>query len=390
MPLSRGGLLGHRGGLLGGRRSGAERIRQRAWPARDRLGRARAGRRGWAVGRLTPGQRRCLHRVRARLRGPLVLSHHRRGVDGWRGRVRARGQRLLSQRTDDRPVPISQRTPRGHGQLVRLVSAQRGGSGSEFGVRAQVPLTDLDDVVTFLAQAARDGPVTTHRDVHDEHPDAEVLHISHDLGQILFGADQQRVTDRVVAGQRGQIAADLALHPFAAAGPQPAQPQLQSGKISERVVFRGPAAFHRGLIPVAAEQREAGPFPGDAAEKLEQACVIPGYGLSVAGSVDGHRAIRQHVARVHEQRAPVHATPSFPRRETLPAPSRQCDGSRAGRGHPRGEVRSRQKRPRRLLMARHSLPPCDFLFSGVPGSSGVPSWTKRSGVAMTSRPSHGG
>ena len=309
--------------------------------------------------------------------------------------MRARGQGLLGQRADDWPVPVGQRAPRGHGQLIGLVGAQCGGPGDEFGVGAQVPLTDLDDVVTFLPQAARDGPVAADRDVHDEHPDAEILDVGDDLGQILFGADQQRVADRVVPGQRGQVAADLAFHAFAAARPQPAQPQLQPGEIGQRVVLRGAAALDGSLIPVAAQQREAGPFPGDAAEELEQACVIPGYGLSVAGSVDGHRAIRQHVARVHEQRAPVHATPSFPRRETLPAPSRQCwsiqcDGSRAGRGHPRGEVRSRQKRPRRLLMTRHSLPPCDFLFSGVPGSSGVPSWTKRSGVAMTSRPSHGG
>ena len=89
-----------------------------------------------------------------------------------------------------------------------------------------------------------------------------------------------------------------------------------------------PPAFDRGLVPVAAQQRAAGPLPGDAAHERQQACIIPGYGLSVAGSVHGHRAIRQHVARVHEQRAPIHATPSFPRRETLPAPSQPRDGSR--------------------------------------------------------------
>ena len=307
----------------------------------------------------------------------------------------ARGQGLLGERADDRPVPIGQHAPADTASWYGSSPPSAAGPGGQFGIGAQVPLADLDDVVTFLAQAARDGPVAAHRDVHDEHPDAEVLHLGHDLGQILLRTDQQRVADRLVAGQRGQVAPDLALHPFAAARPQPAQPQLEPGQIGQRVVFRGPAALDGSLIPVAAQQREAGPLAGDAAEELEQACVIPGYGLSVAGSVDGHRAIRQHVARVHEQRAPVHATPSFPRRETLPAPSRPCcwiwrDGSPAGRGHPRGEVRSRQKRPHRLLMARHSLPPCDFLFSGVPGSSGVPSWTKRSGVAMTSRPSHGG
>jgi hypothetical protein len=32
----------------------------------------------------------------------------------------------------------------------------------------------------------------------------------------------------------------------------------------------------------------------------------------VTSSVDGHRTIGQYVACIHEQRAPIHATPSFP------------------------------------------------------------------------------
>ena len=215
--------LGDRGGLLGGRRSRAQRIRHRAWPAGRRLGRvpgrAAAGRHRLAVAGLAPRQWRGLHRVRGRLRGPLVLSHHRRGVDGRRGRMRARGQGLLGERADDRPVPVSQGAASRHGQLVRLIRAQRPGPGDEFRVGAQVPFADLDDVVAFLAQAAGNGPVAAYRDVHDEHPDAEILHVGDDLGQILLGTDQQRVADRVVARQRGQVAADLALHPFAATRP---------------------------------------------------------------------------------------------------------------------------------------------------------------------------
>src|SRR4029077_2293097 len=271
----------------------------------------------------------------ARLRRALVFRYHRGGVDGRRRRMRAGRQCLVTaQRAGDRPMPIGQRPPGGQGELVRIAGAECISPGDQFGVRPQVALANLDDVVAFLAQAARDGPVATHRDVHDQHPDPEVLHVRDDLGQVFLGTDQDGVADRIVARQGGQVAADLAFYPLAPARPHPAQPEFQPGQISERVVLGTTAALDGSLIPVAAQQREAGPLPGDAPEKLEKACIIPGYGLSVAGSVDGHRAIRQHVARVHEQRAPVHATPSFPRRETLPAPSRQCDGSRAGRGPP--------------------------------------------------------
>src|SRR6202167_4857117 len=104
-------------------------------------------------------------------------------------------------------------------------------------------------------------------------------------------------------------------------------------------MLRRPPAFDRGLIPVTAKQRASGSLPGDAAHERQQPGVIRGYGLSVPGSVDGHRAIRQHVARVHEQRAPIHATPSFPQRETLLAPSPPCGGPPAGRDDPRDLAR---------------------------------------------------
>ena len=102
-----------------------------------------------------------------------------------------------------------------------------------------MPVANLDDVVTFLAQAAGNGPVAAHGDMHDRHPDAEILHVGDDLGQVLLGADQESVADRVVAGQRGQVAADLALHALTPARPGPAQPQLQTGKICQRVVLGG-------------------------------------------------------------------------------------------------------------------------------------------------------
>ena len=65
------------------------------------------------------------------------------------------------------------------------------------------------------------------------HPDTEVLHIGDDLGQVFLGADQERVADRVVAGQSGQVAADVTFHALTAARPGPAQAQLQPGKIGQ-------------------------------------------------------------------------------------------------------------------------------------------------------------
>jgi hypothetical protein len=96
-----------------------------------------------------------------------------------------------------------------------------------------MPLANLDDVVAFLAEAAGNGPVTAHRDMHDRHPDTEVLHIGDDLGQVFLRADQERVADRVIAGQGGQVAADVTFHALTAARPGPAQPQLQPGKIGQ-------------------------------------------------------------------------------------------------------------------------------------------------------------
>ena len=46
-------------------------------------------------------------------------------------------------------------------------------------------------------------------------------------------------------------------------------------------------------------------------QELEQARVVPRDGFPVTSSVNCHRTIGQHVARVHEQRTPIHAAPSF-------------------------------------------------------------------------------
>jgi hypothetical protein len=44
------------------------------------------------------------------------------------------------------------------------------------------------------------GPVAVYGDVHQGDPQAQVLHVGDDLGQVLFRADDQRVGDGVVAG----------------------------------------------------------------------------------------------------------------------------------------------------------------------------------------------
>jgi hypothetical protein len=117
--------------------------------------------------------------------------------------------------------------------MVRLLAAQRVGPGDQLGIGPQMPFTNLDDVVAFLAEAAGNGPVAAHRNVHDRHPDTKVLHIGDDLGQVFLRTDEEGIADRVVAGQGGEVAADLALHALPPSRPGPAQAQLQPGKISE-------------------------------------------------------------------------------------------------------------------------------------------------------------
>jgi hypothetical protein len=181
---------------------------------------------------------------------------------------------------------------------------------------------DLHDVVALLPERAGDRPVTVHRDVHDGYPDTEVLHIRDDLREILLGADQQHVADGAVPGQGGEVAVDLGLDSLALSRPHPAKPQLEAGQVGERVVLGGPAPVNGRLIPVAAQQLEPGPVSGHAREELKQPGVVPGNGLSVAGSVGGHRTIGEYIAGVHEQRAAVHPTPSFldARRFQCPSP----------------------------------------------------------------------
>jgi hypothetical protein len=155
----------------------------------------------------------------------------------------------------------------------------------------QLGFADLDDVVTFLAQRGRNGPRATHRNVHQDHPDAEILDIGDHLREILFGADHKRVTDRPVARQGGQVPVDLAFYSLPAAWPHPAHPELHARQVGEGFVLGGAAALHRGLVPVAPEQRQAGPVACNVSQDPDYRGIVPGNGIAVAGAVDGHRAI---------------------------------------------------------------------------------------------------
>jgi hypothetical protein len=171
---------------------------------------------------------------------------------------------------------------------------------------------DFQDVIAFLPQRRRYAPRSLGRDVQQDYPDAQVLHFGDDLGEVFFGTDDDGVTDRVVPGQRGQVAMDLSLDAFPAPGPHPSQTQFKSGQVSQHVVLSGPASLDRGLVPVATQQRQPGPVSRQAREQLQQAGIVPGNRIAAVGAVDGHCAICEHIARVHEQRAAIHATPSLP------------------------------------------------------------------------------
>ena len=269
--------------------------------------------------------------VHGRLRGALVLGDDGRGVDLGRCWARPGGQCLLMAKRADRCVTVGQCPARiGPGALA-LVIVERLRAHHQVHVRPQVCLTDLDDFVAFLPEGAGDGPVAVHRDVDQGDPEAKILDVRDDLRQVLLGADHERILQGPVTRQGGQVTVDLALHALAAARPHPAQPQLHPGKVGERVMLGRAAALHGRLVPVAAQQRQPRPVTRHTPQELEQARIVPGDGLPVTSSVDGHRAIGQHVARVHEQRTPIHAAPSSldARRwssETLPARSRRRAG----------------------------------------------------------------
>ena len=259
--------------------------------------------------------------LRSARRCALVILNHRGGVHRRRRRKRRRRQALVGHCADAGPMPVLQAAPV-IAIAVLLVGAGRPGRRNEINKRPQVSAGNLHDVVGFLAQRPGDRPVSFGRDVHDDHSEPEILHLGNDLGEILFRADDDRITHRAVPGQRGEVAVHLGFHALAAAGTGPAEPQLDPGKVGQRVVLGTAPSLDRRLIPVAAQHRQAGTIPGQPGEQLDQARVIPGGGLTLTRSVDGHGAIGEHVARVHEKRATIHAIPPFPSTRDVTSASR--------------------------------------------------------------------
>ena len=247
-----------------------------------------------------------------RLDVPLIFADDGRSVDRGRRRQRGRGQPLVGNRARRRSVAV------GHGAsgvgtgLVVLVVAGRLGARDQVNERAQVSAADLHEVVAFLPEQPRDRPVPVDRDVHQGDPDPGVLHFRDDLGELFLTADDDGVADGPVPGQRGQVAVQLGLDALVQARPHPAQPQLEARDVGQRIVLGCPAALSGRLVPVAPQHGPAGAILGESGQELEQAGVVPGHRVPVPGAMDGHCAIGEHVARVYEQRATIHATTVLP------------------------------------------------------------------------------
>ena len=272
-----------------------------------RSSRARSSRASRSVARLPVLPRRRPGQLQ---RGPLVFGHDRRGVDGGGRVVPRRGGRLLVGRRGRGRVAVGQRPDRG--EVAVLVRVGGLGPGDQLHVGPQVVAADLDDVVGLLAERPGDGPVPVDRDVHQRDPHAQVLDVGDDLGQVLFRADHERVADRVVAGQRGQVAVDLGLHALAPAGADLRHAELDARHVGQRVLLGGAAAVHGGLVPVAAQHRQAGAFPGQAGQQLQESLVVPGDRFGAARPVHSHGTIREHVTSVNEQRAAIHGPTVLP------------------------------------------------------------------------------
>jgi hypothetical protein len=150
------------------------------------------------------------------------------------------------------------------------------GPGNQVNERPQVRTGNVNDVVALLAQRPGDRPIPVGSDVHEEDPHPEVLNLGDDAGQVFLGAGDDRIADRIVPGERGQVPVHLGLDAVMPARAHPGEPQLEPGDIGERVMLGGKPPLDRRLIPVAAQHRQASSLPRKAAEQLHQASVVPG------------------------------------------------------------------------------------------------------------------
>ena len=160
----------------------------------------------------------------ARRHGTLVVGDNRRGVNGGAGRPGGTRKVLVAEGAQARGVPIAD----GPGQMaaIRVLLLRPGGLGPRDQVdeRPQMGTRNLGGVIAFLAERPRYGPGSVHRNVQQDYPDAQVLHLGHDLRQVLLGADDDGVADSSVPGQRDQVAVDLGLDALAMSGPHPPEP----------------------------------------------------------------------------------------------------------------------------------------------------------------------
>ncbi|HEY5989880.1 MAG TPA: hypothetical protein VIV12_26380 [Streptosporangiaceae bacterium] len=137
---------------------------------------------------------------------------------------------LIPQRAN-RAVAVGRWAPGVSADLLAGIVRGRLSANHEFHIWAKVRLADLHDVITFLPERPGDRPVAAHHDVHDRHSDAEILDIGDHLREILFRAHHQSVTDRTIAREDGEVPANLALYPVAAARPRGTQPELNPGQV---------------------------------------------------------------------------------------------------------------------------------------------------------------
>jgi hypothetical protein len=207
-------------------------------------------------------------------------------------------------------VPVAVAAERHHGP-VPLVRARRLGTRDQLGERPELQGADLHDVVALLAQRPGDRPAAVRGDVQERHAHAEVLDIRDDLRQLLRGADDHGVADRLVTGEGGEVTVHLALDSVVP-GPGLDEPELESGHVSQGIVLGTAAAVGDTVVPVAAQHRKTRTLSGQCREKLQQPWKVPRYGFPASSTVHRHGTVRQDIASVDEQRAAIHAPPSFP------------------------------------------------------------------------------
>ena len=167
----------------------------------------------------------------------------------------------MSERTEIRPVSVGEDSLRVTAIRVAVIQPGRLRTGYQVHKRPKMRAGNLDDIVAFLPERLRYGLSSVGRDMQQDYPDAQVLHFGNDLREVFLGAGDDRIADGAVPGQRDQVAVDLGLDALAVAGTHPPEPQLEPGQVGEQVMLVGAAPLDRCLIPVAAQQGQAGPVP---------------------------------------------------------------------------------------------------------------------------------